>query len=366
MQLTTLRENFLKVMGLVAQAVSPRPNLPVLANFLLEADAGHLTLTGTNLETTIKHRMAVKVSNGGKTTVSARLLQDFCQSAAGDNIELKMEKDNLLVEVGNAVAKIPVISPQEFPSVGQFDPEDSISIDKKDFIESMAQTAMCAAPEEGRPVLTGVLLNSDGKTATLVATDGYRLAKKELKAKGTVNAIIPSRALREGAKAISEQADEEVKISINKDKNQLQLETKNLSLLTRLIDGAYPNYEQIIPASFVSEITVNTKEFADAIKLTALFARDVGNVVRLDFSSKNVTVSARTTQVGEAQTTIATKHKGDKMQIAFNSRFLSDCLSALSSRETSISLSGLTSAALIKGANEKDLIYIVMPVRTQG
>ncbi len=365
MHFTILKENLLKTTALVNQAINPRPALPVLGNLLLEVESNKLTMTGTDLQTTIKADVPVKMSRPGKTTVSARLFIDFCQSVSLDQVECKKEKDNVVVMAGSAKATIPTIGDDEFPTTGEFESESSLSFTAKKFVESVTQTTICAAPEEGRPILTGVLLEADGKKMNLVVTDGYRLAKKELKTEEQMQVVIPARALREAAKAVADQADTDVKLLVNRENNQVRLAMKNFSLTTRLLDGSYPNYEQIIPSSFVTEAFVNTKDLGAAIKLTALFARDVGNVVKLSFESNAIQVNASTAQVGEAQTKVAAKIKGDKTKIAFNSRFLTDLLGTLKSKEVSISLSGLTSAALIKGVDEKDLIYIVMPVRTQ-
>lgn len=366
MHFTTLKENFLRNTALVTPVISPRPSLPVLANFLLEVDSNKLSIVGTDLQTTIKVDLPVKATKPGKATVPARVLLDFCQGVSSEKIECRKEKDNFVVVAGNARATIPTISEEEFPSTGEFQAAGGFTMSTKKFVESVAQTTICVASEEGRPILTGVLFESDGKKLSMVATDGYRLAKKEMKSEEQIQTTIPARALREAAKAAAEQEDSDLEVSVNKENNQVRVEMKNFSLYTRLLEGSYPNYEQIIPTSFVTEAFVNTKELIDAIKLTALFARDVGSVVKLSIGPNEIVVNASTVQVGEAQTSIPAQVKGDKVQIAFNSRFLLDLLGALKSKEASISLSGLTSAALIKGTSENDLIYIVMPVRTQG
>lgn len=366
MHFTVLRENFLKSAALVGQAINQRPNLPVLGNFLFEVGPNKLSITATDLQTTIKATLPVKSVKTGRTTVPARMLIDFCQGAPTEKIECRKEKDSFIVVSGSARATIPTINEEEFPSTGEFQAATKFTMSTKKFAESVAHTIICAAPEDGRPILTGVLFESVGKKLNMVATDGYRLARKELNSEEQMQVVIPARALREAAKAAAEQEDSDLKISINKENNQVWIEMDNFSLFSRLLDGSYPNYEQIIPTSFVAEVQVSTKELIDAIKLTALFARDVGSVVKLSVGPKEIVVNASTAQIGEAQTSIPAQCKGDKVQIAFNSRFLLDLLGALKSKETTLFLSGLTSAALIKGLDENDLIYIVMPVRTQG
>jgi DNA polymerase-3 subunit beta len=366
MKLVVLKENFLRAASLVIQTINLRPSLPVLSNFLLQTRTGMLEITGTNLETTITHTIPVKVQNQGEITIPARTLLDFCQGNPAEQHTFKMEKGELVVSGGEAVAKIPTIDPKEFPTTGKFVAQNTLSISKPEFLKAVVQTAFCAAPEEGRPVLTGTLLVSEGEKVSFVATDGYRLAKKEQRSNENLRALIPARALRECAKAVGDQKEDEVKISVNKDNNQVKIGMKNLSVFSRLLDGEYPNYEQIIPDSFASEVVVKTKDLIDSIKLASLFARDVGNVVRLHFEEKSIMVRASAAQVGEAETSVPAKTSGDKLALAFNSRFLLEPLAAIDSRDTKLSLSGRTSAVLIQGLEEKDLIYIVMPVRTQS
>ena len=366
MRITAVREAFLKSTSLAGQVINPRANLPILGNFLLNAQKGFLEITATNLETTIINKIPVKVEEDGKITTPAKILIDFCQAVRGEQINLTSEKDSLFVKTGKAEASLPTISPSEFPLVTQFETGVSFEIDKNQLLESIAAVSFNASPEEGRPVLTGVLLSASGGKLNLVATDGYRLARKELKVKGTLEAIIVARALQEGAKALAEQEDDSVEVSINKEKNQARLKTRDLAITSRLLEGSYPNYEQIIPNSFVSEVTTDTKELAEAIKLAALFARDVGNVVRFEVTDKLINISASTAQVGEAKTTIASELTGEGLKIAFNSRFLAECLTAIKSKEIRLSFSGTTSASLLRGAQDASLIYVVMPVRVQS
>jgi len=366
MKFISTKENFLKAVSLAGQVINPRPNLPILGNFLLQAKTGALEITATNLETTLSIRVPVKVEDAGETTVPARILIDLCQVADAERVSLSTEKDRLLVKIGTASAALPTMSAAEFPPIAEFTSGNSLEIERSRWLEIISEVAFCAAPEGGRPILSGVLLQAGGGNLNLVATDGYRLAKKEIKAKGPLEAIIPSRSLQEGAKALGVQEDETVEISTDRGKNQLRFQTRDLTLTSRLLDGDYPKYEQIMPTSFVAQIKSSTKELAEAIKLTSLFAREVGNVVRLEVQDAALKVSASTSQVGEAETTVAAAVEGEKMKIAFNSRFFLESLVAIKGGEVSLSLSGATSAALIRGVGDQSLVYLVMPVRIQS
>jgi DNA polymerase-3 subunit beta len=366
MKILLVKETLLKALSLTAQSISLRPSLPVLGNFLLTAHLGELEITATNLETAFVYKIPAKVSEKGTITAPARVLTDFCQAVRGDRVNLEAQKETLQMKSDNANASVPTINASEFPSLDQFQAEKPININKETFLEGVSQVALSAAPEEGRPVLTGVLMVADGGKIIQVTTDGYRLAKKELAGKGELRVIIPSRVLRESAKALAEQDDESVNFAVNKENNQIRLETKNLTVFSRLLEGDYPNYEQIIPNSFICEIIVDTKELIDSVKAASLFAKDIGNVVRLAISKGSLEVSASTAQVGEAKIVLSVKQKRDDIKTAFNSRFLLESLGTIKNKQTAVFFSGHTSAALLKGAEDATLLHVVMPVRAQS
>ena len=366
MKIVATRENFLKTISLAGQVINQRPNLPVLGSLLLTAESGRLEVVATDLETTISHKTPIKIEEAGRTTVPARTLIDFCQGAAGDSVVMETAKDAVMVKLGNANANLPSISPEEFPKLDQFDLASRLEIARSDLLESISSVIFCASPEIGRPVLSGVLFKTEGNALNLVATDGYRLAKKDLNIKGDLDAILPARALSEVARGLSTQDDDTVELSTDKEKNQIQFQTKDLIITTRLIEGEYPNYSQIIPTSVASSVRVGTKELAAAIKLASVFARDVGNVVRFEAAEKGLTIEASTAQIGEAETKLSASLEGEEIKLAFNSRFLIEGLAAIKGKETSINFSGITSAALMRGTEDKSLIYVVMPVRIQS
>ena len=366
MKVIFIRDTFLRAGVLVAQVINPRPNLPVLGNFLLTANTGSLEITATNLDTTIVHKIPVRVLLKGSTTVPARTLLDFCQALETKQVELTDHKETLEVTAERIKAKLTTIDPSEFPKISRPEGTKLAAIKKQTLLEGIAQVSLSAAPEEGRPILTGVSMSGEKNKLVLAATDGYRLSKKESKIDGTLNAVIPARALREAAKAIADQEDDSVEVAVDKEKNQAILKTRNLTMITRLLEGDFPNYEQIMPDSFVCEAIINTKELVDGIKLAALFAKDVGNVVRMTIEGAELDISASTVQVGEAQTRLRPKKITGNVKAAFNSRFLLEALATIKEKDTSMQFSGPTSAALLKGHGDQSLVHVVMPVRPQG
>jgi DNA polymerase-3 subunit beta len=365
MKVTIVKEDFLKIVSVLGQVVNQKPSLPILGSFLLVAKQGKLEITATNLNTTITFKLPVRVEKEGSTTVPARLLVSFCQAATNNQLVLESEKDSIEFKAGKAIAKLATIPPNEFPPVGEFETGESITLDKKLFSESISEISFCAAPEEGRPVLTGILLRTSKEGLGFVATDGFRLGKKEVATKGTFDAVVPARALVEGTRALSEQDDELVEFSLNKEKTQARIKTKKLVVTTRLLEGEYPNYVQIIPTEFPARLSTNTKDLSDAVKLASVLARDLGNVVKLSVGKNKISASAVTAQVGEAATEVPAKTEGETPTVAFNSRFLLDSLAAIKGDSVEVLLSGETSAAIIRAAGSSELVYVVMPVRAQ-
>ncbi|MEX0622083.1 MAG: DNA polymerase III subunit beta [Candidatus Woykebacteria bacterium] len=359
-----IKDQFIKTAALVMQVISPRPSLPVLGNFLLDAQRGRLEIVGTDLETTIHHRLSAKVLGDGKITAPAKILVDFCQAVSGDNVTLELRKDTLSAKGGQAEASFPTMSEREYPDIAKFEPQGKIEIEAQELLEAIAQIAFSAAPEEGRPILTGVLLRVDKGSGEMVATDGYRLAKKGLELQGKIDVLVPARVLREAARILTDKEGTKVEIASNLENNQVRLKSTDSTITTRLLDGDYPNYEQIIPTSYVAETRLNSKEFSDAVKLAALFAKDIGNVARLSTEEGQLIVAASTASVGEATTKVAAKNSGERLKAAFNSRFLIEAAGSIKSSEIRISFSGSTSAALLRGDKDNNLTHVVMPVRT--
>ncbi|OGY24076.1 MAG: DNA polymerase III subunit beta [Candidatus Woykebacteria bacterium RBG_13_40_15] len=366
MKLVTNRETLLKAASLVSQAITTRLSLPVLGNLLLEANSGMLKITGTNLETTIIKQMSVKIEENGETTVPARLLVDFCQAATNEQLTIKTVKDSVLLESGDSKATLSTINPSEFPKVTTFESASTLELERQTFLNTVSSVIFCAAAEEGRPVLTGILIKGSASKLVFVATDGYRLGKNEITGSGDFEVLIPSRALQETVKAVADQEDETVQLSVDKEKNQAKIETRNLIIISRLLEGAYPSFEQIIPTAFCSTVTVSTKALVNAVKLGALFARDVGNVVKIELGAGKLKLTGATSQVGDAETEMHANIDGEKMTLAFNSRFLLESLSAIKDEQMTMSLSGSTSAAIFRGRDKKNLSFVIMPVRPQS
>lgn len=366
MKIISPLDELLKRLTLVVGFVPQRPSLPILSNFLLEAEKGKIKTSATDLDATIMYEIPVKVEKEGKTTIPARLLLGFCQNTNSDKIIIENIGSKVVVSVGNAQAKLQTISADEFPPTADFDVAERIFLPKADVIKTTTEVCGSAAPEGGRPILTGVLLKPTNRGLEVVATDGYRLARKKLLVEGSVTAVIPSRTFQEAARALADESDDLVEIATNKEKNQVRIKTSRLKITTRLLEGDYPDYDRIIPSLYPTEATVSTKDLINALKQTATLSKDSSNVVGLDVRKNELIINASTNEVGEVHVRLEASIKGENLNTAFNSRFLLDSLSSVKAEKTLIRFSGSTSAALLQAPGSEDLIHLIMPVRTQS
>ncbi|MEX0617236.1 MAG: DNA polymerase III subunit beta [Candidatus Woykebacteria bacterium] len=367
MRIEISKETFLKNVGIAAKAISARPTTPVLGNVLLKTQEGGVTLIGTNLDTTIKTWAPAKVVTEGEITVPARTLLEFISTLIDESITIAVVQETAEIKSGKTEAKIPTISAKEFPEPPRVMDAKASSVVKEDFLRAAKAVSIAASQDEGRPVLTGVLVKQDGEKTLLVATDGYRLASKELKKMKLDEVIIPARALVEAERIIGGLEEESLKINISSEDNLVVFSAGHIDYYTKLLAGEFPNVDSVIPKSFVTTMVINKEELLNGIKTVNTFARDLGNVLRMNVSGEGeVKLLASSGQVGEGSVELAAnKIEGQEIQIAFNSRYLSEGLTSIPGESVEIRFAGPTNPAQIKSPEDESFIYIVMPVRTQ-
>ncbi|MDP2670926.1 MAG: DNA polymerase III subunit beta [bacterium] len=368
MKTTILKEDLAKALNLVSRIVSPRPSLPVLNNVLLSVTKEGVTLSATNLETSIKVKAPAKTSLEGSTTVPAKVFGEFINSLKEEKLDLVLEKENLEV-VGEATkAQLATINPLEFPALPEIRKEETEVLESAELVEAINQVVFAASVDEARPILTGVLLREEKGGLLFVATDGYRLAKKETKIKTNLKEmVVPAKSLLEVAKLITEMGEEEIRLGLLGEKNQVVFVGNNFELSTRVLDGAFPNFEQIVPKKLILETKLDREGLSEAVRQTAVLAKDLGSVVQIEAKpGKEIVLSAKTAQLGQATTRLSGEVSGEAVSVALNSRFLLEGLSNFKAKEISFDLSGATSPALLSDKKDPSFIYIVMPVRVQG
>ncbi|MFH1280477.1 MAG: DNA polymerase III subunit beta [Candidatus Beckwithbacteria bacterium] len=374
MKVSLLQENLAKGVLMVERMVANKAQLPVLSNILLVTEMGKLKISATNLETGMNLWISSKVEKPGKITIPAKVFLELVSSLPKDTVILETEGERLKVVCGKFKAIINGILAEEFPEVpslkgGSKKGVESLII-KTDILESCVdQVAMAAGIDEARPIFTGVKWEIS-KDIKLAATDGYRLSVKKIKGVKWVGdlkeMVVPARALMELTKIISKVDDEEVLIAVTDKDKQLILALKDVEVVTRLIEGEFPDFEKIVPKSSSTTIEFDKEELTQAVRAAAIFARDSANIVKFKVNDSNLLISANAPQVGENEVKVSILQKGEDTEIAFNSRYLLEILSLIKAERLTLSMSGPLSPGVFKEVPDKDFLHIIMPVRVQG
>lgn len=369
MKVTVLQQDILPVLQSVSRSAGAK-NLPVLANVLICAKKGQLELSATNLELGVVKSIKVDTREEGSVTVPARTFLEIVQSLPGGELELNATSDQLKILAANFSASLNGIASSEFPQIPLLS-EQSILVDASLLEESLPQITFAAASDEGRPVLTGILTEIKKGNLELVATDGFRLAHKTavLRAGDGVSfrSLIPKRTFEEVLRLISEDTgsakERKMEISTSENQNQMVFKIGSTLVSSRLIEGQFPSWEKIIPADFIGKVTLDRAEAVRAVKLASVFARSESNLVKLETKPEKVVFTSDAKQLGEQETDVKAKTEGEAITIAFNSKYLLDALNACPGSEAVIHFSGPLSPALIKPTDDKDLEFLVMPIR---
>ena len=357
-----------QALQVVSRAISTRTTLPILNNILLETTPEGLALTATNLEIGIRKVVAAEVEEEGSTTVPARLLTDFVGSLPDQPLEMALDTgtQTLSLRCARFDTHIKCIEAEEFPPGPRPDEGDTFKIPLEELLGAIEQTQMAASTDEARPVLTGVLLHIEDAGRTLAATDGHRLAVRRLQANGNAGLdarlIVPARALAELARAFRGESDQ-VEVIVSKARNQIFFRAGSAEVTSRLIDGTYPNYAQVIPSKSSTVVRVGTSELTQTVRAVSLFARDSANVIRVRAAQDGVVLSATTNEVGDSKAEVNAKVEGSDIQIAFNARYLLDALAVIGADEVELRFDGPLSPGLIRPPAGEDYMYVIMPVR---
>ncbi|HXA42037.1 MAG TPA: DNA polymerase III subunit beta [Candidatus Solibacter sp.] len=373
MKLTCSPEALGHALQVVSRAVSPRTTLPILNNVLLETSPEGLKLTATNLEIGIVNHVDAEISSEGSVTLPAKLLTEFVAQLHDDQLEMELDASTqtLAVKCGPYHdVKIKGIGANEFPPLPAREDGLKLVVEQADLLPAIEQTVVAASSDDGRPVLTGVLTQLEGETMTLAATDGHRLAVKTIKTKssegepaedGANSVIIPARALQELSRVLKGEGT--VEMALGRSRNHVFFSVPGVEVMSRLIEGTYPNYSQVIPEQSNTTITVSTKELLDRTRGVSIFARDSANVVRIKTEAGEISISANTSEVGSSEASVSAEIDGADIQIAFNSRYLLDVLALVGSDKVAMGFNGPLSPGVVKPAGKDDYTYVIMPVR---
>ena len=357
----------------VARVVSPRATLPILSNVLIEARDGAVHLLATNLDLTIRHQLPAKIDEPGSITLPAKILSEFVAALPDGPMEWQLDATSQTVALrsGPYTAHIRGIDAAEFPPLPVLDGGARVPLDPITFATATEQTVVAASVDEGRPLYTGVLTELADSILTLVATDGHRLAIRQLGVPGTVagaktSVIVPARALAELGRLLRPQGGDSpgpLALHLSQNGTQVTFELPGYELTTRLLEGTYPNYSKVVPEGAQTTIRTNTKEFLRTTRVVALFARDAANVVKIRSDPGMLTLSANTNEVGDNVATMPATIDGEQLAIAFNARYLLDVLQILQTEEVELVCNGSLAPGLIRPVGDDSYRYVIMPVR---
>ncbi len=372
MRVTCKQEHLARGLDIVSRAVSARSTLPILGNVLLATDGGRLRLSATNLEIGINCWIGARVDEEGATTVPARLLTDLVKSLPPDQVALEYVERNktLNLRCMRDEAHIKGIDAADFPSVPTYEEDGGLHLDADTFRQMVEQVSFAAAVDDSRPILTGVSAKFEPNKLTLAATDGFRLsvrtAELEHGLAQPLSVIIPARALAELARVAADQ-EEPIAVSIARNRNQILFHLANVDLVSQLIDGNFPDYNQIVPKSHNTRAVVDTRAFLAAARRAALFARDGANIIRVKLEPGEggelgqMTVSAVSTEYGDNVSQVDAAIEGQPLEIAFNAKYLQDALSVMDAQQVNVEMGTPSSPGVFKPPSG-DFTHIVMPM----
>lgn len=376
MKLSCLQENLNHGLNIVGRAVATRTTLPITSNILLATEQSRLKLAATNLEMAITCWIGAKIEEEGSITVPARLLTEFVSSLPSDKIDISLSPRTRTMELKCArfEARISGVDAKDFPPIPRVEEGIATRVEVEALRQGTSQVVFAAATEESRPVLTGVDAKFEANQLTLAAADGFRLAVYKLPLASPVKqhteVIIPARTLSELNRLIADQ-EEAVEIMVNPGKSQALFRLKNVELVTQLVQGTFPNYDQLIPQSRNTRMVVSVADFLRATKTASIFARDGSGIVRLvitpgaELTPGKVTVSARSEEIGDDVGEIDATIEGEEAKIAFNGKYLTDVLSVLQESQVALETTNPSSPGIIRPVGTDNYIHVIMPMFVQ-
>lgn len=364
MKIEVKQENLSKALSAVSRVASTRGQMPILADILLKIEDGQLVVAATNLEMSITEKISAKVDQEGIVAVPARLITEFINNLPHVPVKIENKDRKINISAGGFNSIINGGDSDEFPALPEVENSDELIIPSDIFRESVSSVAPVASSDITRPILTGVYLHSSDGELIMAATDGYRLAERKLlKTKLDINAIIPSSTLNEVSRLITD-GDKNITIKISDE--QISFQIGDVNLISRLIDGKFIAYQQLIPSNTDFSILANKNELVRAVKVAGIFAgTSTGSVVlKTDAKKQTISITALASELGENNAEIEAEISGDQDGlVTLNSKFLLDALNFISSETIHIRFSGKLAPVLITG---KDDIYnhIIMPVKS--
>jgi len=365
MKVSVTQEKLAKALNLIKDIASSRNELPILNNILLRTDGGRLLIAGTNLEIASTQYIGAKIEDHGSITIPARLVSEFITNLPSGPVELETKNEHLHITSGKFSSVINGVVADEYPELPTIDEKTAMQyeIDVEDLKKAIVQTKLAVSSDVTRAVLTGVYWHNYEGSLYLAATDGYRLAEKRLiKSDNEVSAIIPASTLAEVSKSVGD----EKRITVLFDDSQVCFKTGDMEIVSRLIDGKFPDYRQLIPSTAETEIVIKKSDFSRVTKIAALFARESGGGITITASEENSLLSIHSiaSELGENTSEATAKISADG-QVTLNSRYLTEVLNIIDADEIVFSFNGKLSPCVIREqVKNPDYTHIIMPLKS--
>jgi DNA polymerase-3 subunit beta len=363
-KISVAKDELVQALGVAARAVSTRTSVQILSGILLEAAGGELRIAATDMELSLRAAVSAQIEGDGAIVLPGKTLVDIARLLPGDEVTIEHKPAESVVHVtaGSAAYTLHTYNPEDFPRLPDVTAVQTFPVDRESLLETIQRVARAASRDESRPVLTGVLVSFGGGTLTMAATDSYRLAVKETELDGSapeLEAIVPSRALQELARIAS---GDTVEVGVHE--NQVVFGIEGTWLTTRRIDGQFPNYKQLLPEQFEHTLTLPRQELLEVVRRAAVMIQRA-TPLQLRFADGELTVIARTHEVGESKESMPAPYSGDTLEIGFNADFLRDGLESVDGDDIRLKLISPLRPAVLQGETD-EFTYLVMPIRLPG
>lgn len=357
------KKKFVTAIKILERAVSRNISLPILSNILFKTSNNKLKLSATNLELGITYWLGVKIEKEGETAVPAKILSDFLNNIDDEKILLSLDKNSLKITSDKYETKILVSSSSDFPIIPKNNGKELFTIDSYKFKEALSQTIESSSISETRPELNGVFIGSSEKMISIAATDSFRLAERLLDIKDGQNKsiIIPRTTVLEIIRILDLKEQENLILTVSD--NQVFILGSDFELISRLIDGHYPEYKKIIPEKYITTVTLNKKELEKNIRMASIFSSSISDI-KISVDEHSLKVSAKNSDRGEINSKIDTVIKGSPFEILINYNYILDGIKIIKDDNVLIEFTGQGSPLVIKGEKDKSITYVIMPLRS--
>lgn len=365
MKISVSRDAILNPLQMVNSVIERRQTLPILSNILISVKNNKLSLTGTDLEVEIINSCNIDNNEDGDTTLPARKLLDICKALPeGSNLEIVINEDRATLKSGRSRFTLSTLSASEFPSIDALISPFEFNVSQKILKKLIDQTQFCMAQQDVRYYLNGLMLELSDKQIIAVATDGHRLAfcqaKVDLDPGETRQVIIPRKAVNEISRLL-EDSDDEIKVSLSE--NHIRINFSDVIFTSKLIDGKFPDYQQVIPQKCDNEVKSSQNNLYQAFNRTSVLSNEKYRGMRLQLSKNQLQATVHNPEQDEAEEVIEVEYSGDEFEIGFNVAYLLDALNAIKSEEVVMQLTDSNHSCLLFGSDDVDSKYVVMPMR---